>query len=70
MNRVPGGGGVFVFCEAATQKDKQADGNGFAVGTGSDLSGLGIGVTHDLADGTNTAHGNDDSAECNPTPLC
>ena len=64
--------GISVAGEAAVLKGNRADGNGFFAGI-SDGHGLGISVQSSASPpaGTkNTAHGNDDPAECDPAALC
>ena len=68
-----GGEGIVIAGNGpATLKDNHADGNGFAGGSGSDLSGLGIDVEFLTTPpkGTNSARGNDDPGECSPALLC
>ena len=68
---VHGRDGIRVQGDAATLIGNRADANGFASG-GPDGMGLGIHVFgFTIAPtGRNTAHGNDDTAECDPASLC
>jgi hypothetical protein len=66
-----GDSGITLAGNAAVIKSVQANGNGFRDGA-TDSSGLGIDVTGYTTPpvGSNTAHGNDDPAECVPASLC
>src|SRR5262249_18908890 len=64
-----GDNGVLVQGDAASVKSVQANGNGFFDGA-TDGSGPGIRVNGAAPSGSNTALGNDDPAECNPSSLC
>ena len=65
------GHGIQVAGDAAVITGNHAEGNGYA-GSTTDSSGLGINVTNYTTPpvGKNTARGNDDPAECQPTSLC
>lgn len=66
-----GGDGIYLFGDASRLKGNHADGNGYLNGV-SDSTGVGIFATNYLTPpvGTNSAHGNDDPAECSPALLC
>ena len=66
-----GNNGIVVDGDAASLKGNIADANGFPGGA-SDLAGRGILVQNftTAPTGTNTAQGNDDTAECSPAFLC
>lgn len=65
------GGGIHVDGDAATIAHNRAEVNGFDT-TSSDLMGLGIFAENYTTPpvGSNTAHANDDPAECAPASLC
>ena len=67
--------GIRVFADSVTLNRNTADGNGFdnAAGTDHDhfdFQGLGITVIGLNPSGKNTAQGNDNEAECDPSYLC
>ena len=65
-----GQAGITILGEAAKLTGNRIEGNGFA---SHDSNGLGIDVDSAAippTGGKNTARGNDDPAECNPTYLC
>ncbi len=65
-----GQSGISILGEAAKLTGNRIEGNGFAT---HDSNGLGIDVDSAAippTGGKNTARGNDDDAECNPTYLC
>lgn len=61
--------GIDIDGEGAKVSGNKASGNGYGT---RDLSGLGISVVYVTTPpvGKNTAQGNDEVAECNPTYLC
>jgi hypothetical protein len=63
--------GIIITGNSETVNGNEASGNGFPGGA-SDLTGLGINVNGYTVPpaGSNTAHGNDDPAECSPASLC
>jgi len=65
--------GIDVPGDSVTLKGNTTDGNGFGFARSDppfDFHGLGISATGPNPSGKNTAHGNDDDAECNPSYLC
>ncbi len=67
-----GSAGILVSGDGASIRGNRADGNGLEAGLASDLQGVGIRVNNYTIPpaGTNSAHGNDDPAECDPAFLC
>jgi large repetitive protein len=70
-----GDDGIFVLGDGASLTKNSANANGFGpdFGGGPDGTGRGIAVSSSVSGtpvGINTAHGNDDPAECSPSYLC
>ena len=62
--------GIEVYGDAAEIKGARADANGFAAASPTWPGSASGRPPHTIPRGTNVARGNDDPAECSPTPLC